>query len=166
MTITAVDQFTGKTFVRPRRLHPELKELSKDRILADNVFAIKMHLQFFRWHSARRSANSGGKRVGLDGTLAAQVGDANMAAVNHFKQAGTELDKLMQPDPTIDMSWSGTEWKPYCVKRRSQFISALNIARRFRNNQIPDRADYRKFWEFFLPDEFLMAPNAYVILGI
>jgi hypothetical protein len=53
----------------------------------------------------------------------------------------------------------------YYAKRRSGFIRALNIARRFRNNPIPDRADYQKFWEFFLPDEFLRDPSTYMILG-
>jgi hypothetical protein len=56
----------------------------------------------------------------------------------------------LSPDPDV-------EWEAYIAKRRKQYIKALNTApQQFRNNPVPEH--YTKFWEFFLPDDFLMCP--------
>src|SRR5262245_59547255 len=81
MTIMAVNQQTAQAFWRSKRLHPDLMELTKDYVLAHNDFAIKMHVKFFQWLS-RGFAD--GKPKGLEGLLAAQTGDANVAARQFF----------------------------------------------------------------------------------
>jgi hypothetical protein len=161
MTIMAVNQRDGSVFIRQKRLHPDLPELTKGQILADNEFAIKMHAKYFQW-LARGFAD--GKPKGLDGLLAAQTGGGgNVAARQLFTTGGEAVARAMQPDPSIDLRWSDAEWKMYYAKRRKTFIAALNIARQFHSNQVPERFD--KFWEFFLPDDFLQNPLGYAKLG-
>jgi len=161
MTIMAVNQKDATVFMRKERLHPKLMELTKDYILAHNEFAIKMHVKFFQWLS-RGFAD--GKPKGLEGLLAAQTGGGgNVAARQLFKDGAAALEKLMQPDPTIDLRWLDAEWKTYYAKRRKEFVKALNIARGFKGNRVPE--SFVKFWEFFVPDDFLQNPLGYIKWG-
>lgn len=159
MTMKAVRQ-DRTTFWRQKRLHPTLPELTKEMILADNEFAIKMHVKWLQWLS--RGYGMDGKPMGLGGLLAAQTGN-NLRASQLFKEGAGALAKLMQPDPKKDLRWSDAEWKTFFAKRRKEFMIALNIARQFRGNEVPE--SHEKFWEFFLPDGFLQSPLGYIKWG-
>lgn len=163
MTILAVNQATAQVFTRQKRLHPDLPELTKSRILDDNEFSIKMHVKFFQWLT--RGYGPDAKPKGLDGLLAAQTGGgANTAARGAFKDGAKALADLMVPDSTVNSKWTDAEWQKYYATRRQAFIGALNTARsKFKGNTIP--GTFVKFWEFFLPDEFLQNPLGYIRCG-
>jgi len=104
-----------------------------------------------------------GERKGLEGLLKMQTGDSNVGAVDLFKRAAAALERLMQRDPTVNYQWSSSEWQAYRNRRRDAFRSALNIAKQFKND--PIGSCFTKFWEYFLPDDFLADPLGYITCG-
>ena len=161
MTIMAVDQLTSRAFMRAAPLHRDLPQLTKGQILADAEFAIKMQLKYFQWLAR---GYKDGKPKGLDGLLAAQTGGgANVAARQFFKDGASALEKLMTTVPTIKPGWTTAERDGFYASRRLQFKRALNIARGFHKNPVPE--SYEKFWEFFLPNEFLESPMSSIPHG-
>jgi|WetSurMetagenome_2_1015567.scaffolds.fasta_scaffold151784_1 hypothetical protein len=161
-------------FPRDKFPHLEyLQPLKQDRILLDNEFSIKMHVRYFKWimlgyadvrvveEEKKRNPNSQSpppRKRNLDGMLNAQTG-ANPRANHLFTEGEKALQKLMKPDPMINWSWSEAEWKKYILNRRNEFKDALNVARKFHDNQVPTTPRYDKFWEFLLPDEFIKNPT-------
>jgi hypothetical protein len=163
-TILAVNQATGKVFRRAERLHPDLPiELTVALILGDNEFSVKMHVKFMQW--LWRGFGQNAKAMGLDGLLAAQTGGgANIGARSAFKNGSKALDLLMARDFSVNSKWADAEWKKYYTTRRQVFITALNTARsQFRGNPVPN--SFVKFWEFFVPDDFLQDPLGYIRCG-
>jgi hypothetical protein len=118
-----------------------------------------MHVKFFQWLSL---GFGDGQPKGLDGVLGAQTGGGgNERARPAFKHGAAELEKVMAEAPTTDPDWSKAEWKKFYGQRRDAFRGALNTARKeFHDNAIP--GDFTKFWEFFLPEEFLKSPLTYI----
>lgn len=148
-------------FKRIRPVHPELQELTTSRVLSDNDFSVKMHVKMFEWI---QYGLSDGKKRGADGLLSAQTGN-NAKAIDGFQRGSTALDQMMAPDPNMRPGMSDDDRAAYIKKRRSQWIDKLNIARNgFRGNPIPEK-QFTKFWEFFLPDDFLVAPTSYIAHG-
>lgn len=161
-TVMAVDQNTMHAswrgfslFPKEKYPHLNLQTLTRDKILNDNDFSVKMHVMYLYWLTL---GYGDGKPKTLGGLLTAQTGISNVKAQPLFMNGTAALVKAMQPDPTINYSWSNTEWKAYYARRRDEFKQALNIARGFHDNKVPVTPDYDKFWEFFLPDEFLKNP--------
>ena len=162
MTLLAVDQRTGRTIPRHTPLHPDLTPLRRDYILALNEFSVRMHVNFFRWLSLGYGRD--GEAKGLTGLLAAQTGGRNLAAGEAFKNGGRQIAKLMDPDTRINYGWTQEAWNKYYALRREEFRNALNVSRKaIKGNAVPK--DRVKFWEFFLPDEFLQSPRGYIKLG-
>jgi hypothetical protein len=148
-------------FKRTKPLHPELAALSTSRILNDNDFSVKMHVRLFEWISL---GLSDGKAKGLDGLLSAQTGNS-AAAKKAFGDGAAALDQMMLPDPNVRVGWSKSEAAAYTAKRRSEWIFNLNTARRgFKKNAIPEK-QFSKFWEFFLPEAFILSPAGYLASG-
>lgn len=146
---------------RTKRAHPELPLLTRERILGDNDFSIKMHLKYFQW---LHLGKANGQAKGRQGILAAQTGN-NSIAIQAFADGATELSKMLRPDPAIRQDWSKEQWQAYLPKRRAAFAFALNTARRgFHGNPIK-YDDFTKFFEFFLPDKFLMEKAGYMGTG-
>lgn len=161
-TLMAVNQQTKEVYWRQfsRYAKANLPPLTTDFILGDNDFSVKMQLEYFHW---LKLGYADGKEKKLGGLLAAQTG-GNIAAERAFERGGSELAPLMEPDPSVDYRWSDSQWKQYYAKRRLDFIRVLNLARtQIKGNPVP--ADRVKFWEFFLPDEFLQNPTGYVRRG-
>jgi hypothetical protein len=148
-------------FKRTKQIHPELQELTTSRVLSDNDFSVKMHIKMFEWI---QNGLSDGKQHSRDGLLSAQTGN-NATAMDGFRKGSTALDQLMAPDSNARPGMSNGDRATYIQKRRSEWVQNLNIARRgFRGNPIPEK-QFAKFWEFFLPDDFLIAPAGYIAHG-
>jgi hypothetical protein len=161
MTLTAVNQANAQIIHRAKRLHPELPELARSRVLKDNDFSVKMHVKFFQWLT--RGFGPDGKQKGFEGLLGAQTG-GNKTQNDAFRTGGNLIAAMMGPDPRAKLSWTTAEWKAYYPMRRKEFATALNSARgAIQNNPVP--TSNTKFWEFFLPEGFLQSPTGYMSLG-
>ena len=147
-------------FMRSKAMFPDLTPLTLQAILADNDFAVKMHWRYFDWlrNGYGRSKTS---VASLNGLLDAQSG-GNKKANQAFIAGGGAIRSALDSgkDWLTIKAMSDAERKTYVAKRRGEFASALQLgAIQFRGDS--GKAGLKffpKFWEFFLPDEFLLGP--------
>lgn len=163
MTLMKVVKVGGKLVGRWRGApkYPNLPALTQDVVLGNHSFSIEIHLKYFQWLAAGHADDKPKKE--LSSLLSAQTGnDAKASAA--FQQGGAAIAGLVRLDPRIDRSWTDEQWRSYFAMRRLEFANALNKARvAIKGNPVP--LSNVKFWEFFLPDDFLRDPAGCVLFG-
>lgn len=143
-------------------LHKGLPPLDRQFVLDHNDFSVKMHIKCMEWF---RLGRSDGKPKGLDGLLSMQTGN-QIKAINAFKNGNAALVSVMQsapPPPPFNADQKTRQ--DYIDKRRKAYADALNVAKsEFRGKDaIIPLSRYPGYWEFLLPDDFLLpTPGGYI----
>lgn len=133
-----------------------LKPMTKDDVLGNNDFAIKMHWRYFDWLRNGNGRNQA-SISSANGLLDAQTG-GNKTANQAFLDGGSAIREAMNRNLpfTEILSMNDKDRKDYIQKRRADMaagIQAGGIA--FRGKSAAAGVKFfPQFWEFFLPDEY------------
>lgn len=147
-------------FKRTEAMFPSLPQMTMDRILGDNDFAIRMHWRYFDW---LRNGNGRAQKpiATAGGLLDAQTG-GNKKANNAFLAGGSAIAQAMAngADWNAIRKMTDAERKAYIIRRRAEMAAAIQVgAVNFRGRDAATGVKFfPKFWEFFLPDEYFTDP--------
>jgi len=119
-----------------KNTNSSLPLITYEKITSDNALSVKLSCQYFQWLAQNGKS--------LEGSLMAQTGGGrNLKFVPLFIEGGKRLKQALTSEQT-----------------RESFADALNYARAngIHQNPIPIRGKnaYTKFWEFVIPEEYIM----------
>ncbi len=166
-TTWAVSTKTGKRIVRPKRLRPDLPELTPAQIFADFEFGVKMHVKMMEWewkgHGNGVPKSSFGQLLGAQ--LGGQTGATRQKARAAFVRGASDLEALIRHKPKLQFGPDGNLDAAFYEQRRRAFATVLNSARSAIKGNPVGFKHFTNFWEFFLPDGFLEDPSGYLRCG-